>query len=493
MTSTANLADAFDAQCRRAADRSAVHDGAGRLSYGDLLRWSEAISATLASHVRPGQRVALAFPNSPAFVAGFFAAARVGGVVAPLNPGYRPPELLSHLGGLDPAAIVVDASLLETLRDVAARLARPPAIVEIGDPARIVLVDRGGGEASVAPTSGSPPLLQLYTSGSTGAPKWVVRSHANLLAELAALRQAFALVPEDRFLGAAPFFHVNGLCRTVLASMYVGATLYPVREFRRREILGLLTKERITFLGAVPQIFILLAETPVREEVDLSALRVAFSASAPLLPTSHRKFQEKYGVAIRQLYGSTETGTISVNLHPDPASCPESVGTALEGVTVNVLDEGGHVLPPGQEGELTITSPFAAFEYLGNPAATVNAFRAGAYFSGDLGTKDADGAIRITGRKKFLINRGGFKVNPYEVEAVIKEYPKVRDAVVFGTPGPHGDDLVCCYIVASEECTTEEILLHCRDRIADFKVPSRIEFRPSLPTSSTGKILRAGL
>jgi len=275
--------------------------------------------------------------------------------------------------------------------------------------------------------------------------------------------------------------------------MYVGATLYPVEEFRRREILSLLTRERITFFGGVPQMFTILSQTPLRDDIDLSALRVVFSSSAPLLPVDNRRFQSQYGVFVRQLYGSTETGTISFNLHPAPECCLQSVGIPIEGVHVEVVDEEGKLLPPGQEGEFAIASPFATSSYLDNPIATNESFRGGFYFSGDLGIKDDTGYLVITGRKKLIINRGGFKVNPYEVEEAIREHPKVVDVAVFGRPGPHGDDIVCCVIVASKNCTVEEILLHCRDRIADFKIPTHIEFRDALPKSPTGKILRANL
>jgi long-chain acyl-CoA synthetase len=334
------------------------------------------------------------------------------------------------------------------------------------------------------------PLLQQYTSGSTGVPKRVVRTHAAVLAELEALHQTLGTDEQDRFIGLAPFSHVNGLVRTMRSAMYVGATLYPVEEFRRREALELLTRERITFFGGVPSIFAILAQTPPRGHVDLSSLRVVFSSSAPLLPDDGRRFLERYGRVIRQLYGSTETGTISFNRDADAERDFASVGTPLPEVQVVVADERGQPQPPGKEGELVIRSPFAATSYLDNEAATRDAFREGWYLSGDLGRKDGRGCLTITGRRKLMINRGGFKVNPYEVEAAIKEHPGVGDVAVYSILGPQGDDLVCAAIVLTGPCTAEEIVAHCRDRIADFKIPARIEFRHSLPKSATGKILR---
>jgi acyl-CoA synthetase (AMP-forming)/AMP-acid ligase II len=165
----------------------------------------------------------------------------------------------------------------------------------------------------------------------------------------------------------------------------------------------------------------------------------------------------------------------------------------MPGVRVGVVSDRGLPLAPGEEGELVISSPFAAAGYVDNPAATAESFRDGFYFSGDLGTRDPAGYVTITGRKKLLINRGGFKVNPYEVEAAIKEHPDVLDVAVFGAPSPHGDDVVCCAVVAANGCTADDIVRHCRDRIADYKVPTRIEFRSVLPKSTAGKVLRSQL
>jgi long-chain acyl-CoA synthetase len=494
MTSELVLSDTLDSRWARGGTRVAIREGDREITFRDLLRWSQALSRALEPTLRePGQRVALLLPNSAAFVAAFFAIARLGGVVAPLSTQYRSQELVYYLNDLDAVALLTDSRFVARITAILPGLERPPALFEVSpdEDARLLQPAPGGGRPVLS--ADSVPLLQQYTSGSTGAPKRVVRTHSALHLELEALRAMFETGEADRFLGVTPFSHVNGLVRTMMSAMYTGATLYPVEEFKRREILDLIARERITFLGAVPQIFSILSQTPARAEVDLSALRIVFSSSAPLLPADGRQFHARYGIAVRQLYGSTETGSISFNRDPALESSIESVGAPIAGVRVEVVDEEGQALAPGLEGELTIASPFAASGYLDNEAATRESFRGGAYFSGDLGTKDARGYLTITGRKKLMINRGGFKVNPYEVEAAIKEHPKVVEVAVFGTRSPQGDDLVCAAIVSSEACTTEEILSHCRDRIAAFKIPARIEFRDTLPKSATGKILRTQL
>jgi long-chain acyl-CoA synthetase len=488
--SPATLADVFDRTAAHAPERLAVRDGRD-WSYGELRAWSARITDGLAPHCRlPGERVGLMMPNSAAYVAAFYGIARAGGVIAPLNARYRSQELVYYLGDTQATAVIVPPALLPIITETVATLAAPPTLLVVDDAGDCTVVRAGHATGRPAGGTDSPPLLHQYTSGSTGAPKRVIRTHAQLLFELERLARLFALDVGDRLLGAAPFTHVNGLVRTMMTSMYVGGTLHPLREFRRREVLDLVTRERVTYLGAVPSLFVILADTPVRGAVDLSSLRTVFSASAPLLPADNRRFHDKYGHWIRQLYGSTETGTISVNLAADVENSLASVGHALPDVRFDVVDEQGRPLPAGEEGEVRIASPGAIASYDDNPEASASAFRDGWYWSGDLGRRAADGALTLTGRKKLLINRGGFKVNPLEVEEAIASHAKVREVAVVGAPGPHGDDLVRAVIVAHMPCTAEEIVAHCAARIADYKIPSRIEFRDALPKSETGKLLR---
>ena len=486
------LADALDQRWARAGSRLAIREDRAEVSFRELLHWSHTISQSLESSVRDiDQRVAVLLPNSAAFVASFVGIARLGAVVAPLSPRYRQQELTYFLNDLEPAAVVTHRACLGVLETVRPTLRSVPALIDVGDHRDPRMVSPGSSNRAPVDTGESAPLVQLYTSGSVGDPKRVIRTHAAVTAELEALQQTFSVEKRDRFLGAAPFVHVNGLIRTMLTAMYAGSTLYPVDEFRRRECLSLITNERLTFFGAVPHMISLLSQTPVHGNVDLSSLRILFSSSAPLLAADNARFQARYGVFARQLYGCSETGTISFNSGADYQSRLDSVGTPIDSVSVDVVDEEQRSLPAGAEGELVIRSPFAVSEYVGNPSATRDSFRHGDYLSGDLGVKDASGYLRLTGRKKLLINRGGFKVNPYEVEAAIKDYPKVQDVMVYSAPGAHGDDLVHAVIVAAEPCTTHEILRHCQTRIADFKVPSRIEFREDLPRSAAGKVLRS--
>jgi long-chain acyl-CoA synthetase len=486
------LADVFDGQVAASAARLAVREDGRERTYAELGADSAAVSRALAGGCAPGERVGLMIANSAAYVAAFFGIARVGGVIAPLNTRYRDQELRYYLQDTRAAFLLVTPDLVAVASAALDGLAEPPALL-IVDGGRCDVVRAARRTAAPVAAGESPALLHQYTSGSTGAPKRVIRTHAHLLFELERLAAAFDLGPGDRFLGAAPFTHVNGLVRTMLTSMFVGGTLYPMPEFKRRAALDLVTRERLTFFGGVAPMIVILADTPVRGTVDLGSLRTVFSSSAPLPPDYNRRFAEKYAKWVRQLYGSTETGTISFNRDPDPSARPGSVGHPLDGVRFMVVDDVGRVVPDGVEGEVVITSPGAITGYDGNAEANAASFRAGAYCSGDLGRLDPDGALTLTGRKKFLINRGGFKVNPLEVEDAIRSHPKVREVVVLGAPSSHGDDLVRCVIVSNGACSADEIVQHCASRIADFKIPTRIEFRDALPKSETGKILRSKL
>jgi long-chain acyl-CoA synthetase len=489
------LVERFDAQGERFGDKLAVRERDRDWSFAELISRSRDIGGALShSGVGWGDCVALMLPNSGAFVAAFFAIARVGAVVAPLNIRYQEQELLYFLRDTAATAIVAASDLAPRVRLALEKLERSPALFEVAPDGSCRPSPPGQrAHSSRVDITDDPLLLHQYTSGSTGAPKRIRRTNRMLCRELEQLTAAFDVAPEDRLLGVAPFSHVNGLVRTMLASMYVGAALYPLPEFKRRVVLDLITRERISYFGGVPSMFAILGDTPLRGSVDLASLRVVFSASAPLRPLDNERFAEKYGVFIRQLYGSTETGTISVNLDSDVETSMATVGAPLEGVAVAVLDESGEPLPPHREGEFAIRSPWAITEYQGNREATEQSFRGGWYHSGDLGFADERGQLTLTGRLKFLINRGGYKINPYEVEEAIQSHPKIADVVVVGSPSRHGDELIRCIAVASAPCTAEEIAEHCRSRIADFKIPSRIEFRDELPKTETGKMLRGKL
>lgn len=461
-------------------------------SYRQILEWSDTVTRALSRiGVADTDAVGLMAPNSAAFVAGFFGVARLGAAIAPMSVRYREQELMFFIEDSGAAAVLAGPDLVNVVRSALSRLERPPALVAI-DHETCEIVSEGRPAHSIPGRPESALLLQ-YTSGSTGRPKRVIRTNTHLTTELEHLSARLGTTSSDRFLGVAPFSHVNGLVRSMMHSMFVGATLYPVGEFRRRRVAEILHRDGITHLGAIPQVFVALGQTAIDADAAFPKLRIVFCSSAPLLQSDNRRFGETYGRFVRQLYGSTETGTMSVNMDADLDATLDSVGTPLEGVEFEIRDGAGNPLPVGRAGEIAVSSETAISEYAGNPGATRRAFDGAFYLTGDLGFRDEAGRLYLTGRQKFLINRGGFKVNPLEVERAIASHPGVHEVVVYGEPTQHGDERVRCAIVAKKPCAAEEIVNHCRGLIADYKIPSRIEFREELPKSISGKILRSEL
>ena len=239
--------------------------------------------------------------------------------------------------------------------------------------------------------------------------------------------------------------------------------------------------------------YAMLAETRWRRPVDFSTLRYCFCSSAPLRADTWNRFHERFGLCVRQLYGTTETGTIALNLDEPPEAYIESVGRPIDGVSVEIFSKEKQPLGAEEVDEIGIKSPAATSEYPGLMEESRQAFRGGYFFPGDIGRKDFDGRVYLLGRKSFFINRGGYKVNPYELEELIDLHPKVRESVVVGVETRYGDEIVKAIVVPSGDCEEREIVEHCRGKVADFKIPSVVEFRSELPKSVTGKVQRKGL
>lgn len=486
------LPEILDAVVARHPGKTAIVDGDRRPTYLELQRTIRTLAGRLhALGVRPGDSIAVMLPNGADFVAGFFAVADLGAVVVPLNVQYRQKEL-DHFIRDSGASVLITSTELEGL-------CRSVDVVQAGQ-CRLVLVDgaRNAGvvsrEGLDAPTHSVPAsaLICQYSSGSTGAPKRIVRTHATLTFELDRLAAALDLSASDRFLGVAPFSHVNGLVRSMLASMSVGGTLVTLSEFSRRRVAEAISREHVTVFIGVPFMFSVLSETRLRNGTDLSSLRLCVSASAPMPVAANERFHERFGRYVLQLYGSTETGTISVSRGEADRDILDSVGVPIDGVELGVFSDDGAPVDAGEIGEVAIKSPAAITEYQ-NGSGRDDAFRDGYFFTGDIGTVDPSGNLYLKGRKSFFINKGGNKVNPWEVERLIETHPGVEEAIVVGIPSPYGDERVKAIVVPSRPCSELEIVEYCRGQIADFKVPSVIEFRESLPKTPTGKSLRSEL
>lgn len=459
----------------------------GTLDYHGLARAVGARASELRGHgVTAGRAVPLLLPNSPGFVVDFFAVAICGGVAVPLNPQFKPEEAAACLVGCDVAAILAAEGSLALARAVANQL----------EPAPPVLVDSGvAGAAGHGPSPGdrnAGDVLHGFSSGSTGAPKRIVRTQENLVREADHFVAAVGLGPEDVIFGAVPFHHAHGLGNCVLAAVRSGATLVIDETFEPRRALTAIERDGVTVFPGVPFIFRMLAETQPDRNVDTSALRLCFSAGAALPHPVFDAFDKRFGKPVRQLYGCTEAGSVTLNLDPDANGTAGSVGLPMGDVEVSVVDRGGVPVPNGEVGEVVIASPA-----LGRSDAVSADFRAGRFFSGDLGILDAGGRLTLTGRKKLFISTAAGKVDPVEVERCIAGRADVAEVVVVAAASPGGDEIVKAVVVPRE--TLDEraganlrraVVRHCRERLVAHKVPRRVELRAEIPRSPLGKVLR---
>ncbi|MGB7686428.1 MAG: AMP-binding protein [Solirubrobacterales bacterium] len=479
-------------------DHTAIVYRDERLGYAELVDRIERLAAGLAGRgIGPGDTVGLVLRDGPWFVACFHAIAALGAKVVPANPAYKQAELEFSFRSTGVRAVISDERTAGVCERIVAGL-DPPAEVIVSGPghgqsATLTDLVEEGTPVRLAPRDPAEPLVGQFSSGSTGLPKRLDRTHAQCRAEAEAYL-GLGLGREDRILGVAPLYHDWGMGSCILGSAASGATLVVLEDphpflLRRHRALELIEQERITVLPGVPLNYRLMADSPAK--ADLSSLRLCFSAGTALPRETFEAFGERFGVLVRQVYGSTETGMIAANMSDDPVSTFASVGEPVSGVEVRVVDEEGEPLPDGEIGEVTVSGPSVSNGYTDLPELNRVAFRDGRAFTGDLGRLDGEGVLYLEGRKKLLIEVGGFKVDPFQVEEAIDSHPGVAESVVVGVEtGQAGEQRVKAVVVRDGECEESELVAYCRERLANFKVPQSVEFRDQIPKSPIGKVLR---
>lgn len=481
-----------------APDRTAVVYRDERLSFGELVERIERLASGLAARgIGPGDAVGIVLRDDPWFVATFHAVAALGAKIVPANPAFKQAELEFWFKSTGVKAVISDERTAGVCERIAAGFDHPVEVIGAGaghgQSATLAgLVEQGSAERLPA-RAPEEPLVGQFSSGSTGRPKRLDRSHGQCIAE-AESYLGLGLTPEDRILAAVPLFHTWGMGACIFGSAVSGATLVILEDphpflLKRHRAMELIEQEGVTVFPGVPFNYRLLADSPAAG--DLSSLRLCFTAGMAMPRETFEAFGERFGVLVRQLYGSTETGMIAANLSDDPVATFESVGRPVKGVEIEIVDDDGDPLPPGDVGEVTVASPAATAGYSDLPELNAVAFRDGRFFTGDLGRLDSDGMLYLVGRKKLLIETGGFKVDPIEVEAVVDSHPAVAESVVVGVDTDvAGEQRVKAVVVLAGDCEERELIGYCRERLANFKVPQSVEFRDEIPKSPLGKVLR---
>jgi malonyl-CoA/methylmalonyl-CoA synthetase len=451
-------------------------EGPGWRTRGDLEAAGARVAGRLArAGLAAGDRLLVSAATSMDLVAAYLGALRMGLVVVPANTAYTEREIAHIVGDARPRAAVVDdperGAWVRRAAGGDLLVAGPEVDLPDGDPPPL---DGAG--------PGDPALL-CYTSGTTGAPKGAVLAHGNLLASAEALRLAWRWTSDDRLVLALPLFHVHGLGVGLHGTLLAGASAVLLPRFEVGAVLDAARDHQATLFFGVPTMYTRLAASPRAGE--LARLRLCVSGSAPLAPSVFERLAERAGQRVLERYGMTET-IMNVSNPCDGERRPGTVGLPLPGVELR--------LAGGDQGEVLLRGPNVFSGYWENPEATAEAFDPGGWFrTGDLGSFDERGYLRIEGRSKELIITGGYNVHPREVEELLLEHPGVAEAAVVGTPSEEWGEQVTAFVVPADPAAPpgrEELLAFAAERLAGFKRPRSLHYVEALPRNALGKVLK---
>jgi acyl-CoA synthetase (AMP-forming)/AMP-acid ligase II len=461
-----------------------------RITYGQLRQQVRDLADSLAGlGVGRGDRVGMAFPNGlPAIVS--FLAASVAGTAAPLNPGYKEDEFRFYLDDTSAKVLLLPPDGIDEARRAAGRV--PIHTVEMDAKGTVSI--RGASKRTAAAAPGLDDVaLILHTSGSTGRPKRVPLSHKNLTISAHNVAATYQLSDSDVSLCVMPLFHVHGLVASTLATLATGGTVVVPGKFSPLSFWRVARETGATWYSAVPTLHQLLLarhEPGAARPAGAEKLRFIRSCSASLPPQVMHDLESAFGAPVLEAYGMTEAAhQMASNPLPPDKRLPGSVGPGT-GVRISIRDDQGRELPRGERGEVCIAGPNVITGYENNPEANATSFFDGWFRTGDQGVLDEQGYLMLVGRLKELINRGGEKISPREIDEVLLTHPAVAEAVCFGMPHPTWGEEVAAAVVLREKIAENDLHAFCRERLADFKRPKQIFITEQIPRTATGKIQR---
>jgi acyl-CoA synthetase (AMP-forming)/AMP-acid ligase II len=467
-----------------AGEKLAVVDGAERITYAKLDGIVQRVAAgLLAQGLRAGERIAVLLGNRAEFVVSLLAIARIGAIVVPVGTRLRRPEIEYICGHSGAAAIIHEEALQNEIPALRHRFCVEGSYSSLLE---------HGHAVPPCPAVEDDVFGILYTSGTTGRPKGAALTHLGAIHSSMHWHQVLGLQSGETSALPIPASHVSGLCGVVIPLLHAGGCLVLMREFKAKAFLELAARERITHALMVPAMYGLCLLEPGFSRYDLSTWRIAVYGGAPMPEATIRSFSERLPqVELCNGYGATET-TSPTTIMPlgEGVKHSDSIGKVVPCGDLRVVDEAGRPVPPGVEGEFWIAGPMVVKEYWADEEATRRSFVDGYWKSGDVGTIDEQGYVRIKDRKKDMVNRGGFKVYPAEVENALREHPDVLDCAVVGRPDPILTERVVAFVLPRDVMLGARTLREfCATRMADYKVPEFVVMvDTALPRNANGKI-----
>jgi long-chain acyl-CoA synthetase len=487
-----NLASLLTESAERSPESPAIRLGETELSYGELDDRSARLAALLQERgVKEGDRVGVMLPNVPDFPVAYYGVLRAGAIVVPMNVLLKRREIAFYLEDSGARLLLAWHGFAEEARGGAA---------DAG--AEMIEVEPGAFAATLAERQPTPGLVDtaeddtaviLYTSGTTGKPKGAELTHMNLFRNAdVSSRTTCEVAGGDVVLGALPLFHSFGQTVGMNASFRVGACLTLVPKFDPGEALATMQRDGVTHFYGVPTMFGALLHHPERESFDTSSLRNCITGGASMPVEVLHGFEQAFGAKVLEGYGLSETSPVACSNHPDMERRAGSIGTPIEGVEMQLVDENDNPVAQGEIGEVVIRGHNIMKGYWQRPDATEEAMRGGWFHSGDMARTDEDGYFYIVDRKKDMIIRGGYNVYPREVEEVLYEHPKIREAAVVGVPHDQWGEEIGAAVVLheGEGLSAEEVSAYVKEQIAAYKYPRLVWFLDDLPKGPTGKILK---
>ena len=501
-----NVGDSLSRSAAARPDQLAVVDGDRRWTYAELNGWVNRVAHGLTARgYAHGDALGLASGNSAEFLAVYYACAKLGVVCVPINLGWRPDEVAYVLDHSRSRGLVVEAQLVGAMTEAVAKVAEiVDVIVAPGTGTRYepepaertwTTLDKlcaGDGAEPQVLVEDRDPLSYLYTSGTTSFPKGVVGSHLAIYLESMSTALDNGWSAGDRFLAMMPMFHTAQLNAFCTPAVMVGATIHVARGFDPGAFLGTIEREQITQVFGLPMMFRAALESPGFADRDLSSLRRAVYAMAPMPDQLIRACLAGFGCDFALLFGQTEMSPVTTFFRPEhQLTHIGAVGTPVTGVQVAIMGPDGRLLPTGEQGEIVYRGPSTMTGYLRNPEATAEAFEHGWFHSGDVGRFGDDGVLWFADRYKDVIKTGGENVASIEVEkAVYAADPRVAEVVVVGLPHRTWTEAITAVVVPrpGETIDEAELLAALKQRLDGYKVPKAVLVVDQLPKTSTGKI-----
>ena len=472
------------------AGRVAVIHGDQRITYREL----EQAACALANHLRSlglgkGDKVALMLPNCPEFIIAYFGIQKMGGVAVTLNVQSTPYELRHLLGNSDTRCLIIQDALAKRFEEIreelplCRHLITTNGLVEENSPFREIIT-KGPFTEEIPELKGDDPAVMIYTAGLTGKSMGAVLTHHNLLTQSLLLRTIAHRTEEDKDIGLAviPFFHSFGAAVNMLMPLRIGAGVLLMERFTLDGIFQAIEKERITYIAAVPRLFLGMLFHQGSEKYRTDSLKFCITGGAAMPPDFIPVFEKRFNVKIMEGYGLTEASPVSSFSRLDMPQKPGSIGIAIPGVAAKIVDEEGREIPRETVGELILKGDNVMKGYYKDEEATAQVIKGGWLYTSDLGRMDEDGYIFLTGRKKRMIITSGFNVYPREIEIVLCLHPAVQAAHIIGKEDLLRGEIVKAIIVKKQgaEIEERELLKHCRTYLSSYKIPREIEFTETI-------------